>query len=77
MTYEQAINGREKIQAVVEFPDEVKIIRVSHSSLFSIDVGWKNKVVHFPHVLYSKYQIKDYLEVYEKNLTAKTQRHKE
>ena len=83
MTYEQAINGRAKIWEVVEFPDEVKIIRIKHSSNFFIDVGEKNKVASFPRVLMSKYQIKHYLEVYEKNLsargglTAETQRRKE
>jgi len=70
MTYEQAMNGRDKIRKVVKFPINVVIKRIFRSNQFYLDVRLTNKVSALPIVLKYKYQIDDFIERHKGILTA-------
>lgn len=63
MTYEHALNGMDKIRAVVKYPADVEMSRIPHSSNFLIDVGDKNRAGSFQKILFNEYQIEYYLEL--------------
>jgi len=77
MTYEQALNWRNKIRKIVKSPADVVIKQITRSLHYYIDVGKSNLVEKYPRVIPNKYRIPEFIERYEKILTAETQRENE
>jgi len=71
MTYEQALNWRNKIRKIVKSPADVVIKQISRSNQYYLDVGKKNRVEKYPRVIKSKYRIPEFIERYEKITTAR------